>query len=109
MAIDVDYGEVMHKFYAGRQYGVRGPAYEDITWLEDVPKPSKAELEALWEQIKDAVELRRIHEARSAPGVYPHKDEMVVALWEKLIEGRPEKADALQAKRLEVKSQFPLP
>ena len=50
---EIDYGAVMHKFYAGRQYGVRGPAYEDITWLENEPKPTKEHLANLWEDIKD--------------------------------------------------------
>lgn len=109
MADNVDYGEVMHKFYAGRQYGVRGPNYEDITWLEDVAKPTREELEALWVQIKDEVALKKIHQQRSAPGVYPHKDDMLVALWEKIIEGRHDKADALQELRLAVKAQYPLP
>ena len=109
MADNVDYGEVMHKFYAGRQYGVRGPNYEDITWLEDVPKPTREELDALWEQIKDDVALKRVHDQRSAPGVYPHKDDMIIALWEQIIENRPDKAAALQAIREQVKAQFPLP
>ena len=30
MSSEIDFGEVMHRFYAGRQYGVRGPNYEDI-------------------------------------------------------------------------------
>ena len=109
MSNNVDYGEVMHKFYAGRQYGVRGPNYEDITWLEDVAKPTRAELETLWEQIKHDVARKRIHDARSSPGVYPQRDAMIVALWEKIMEGRPEAADELQAIRVAVKQQLPLP
>jgi hypothetical protein len=31
---EIDFGEVMHRFYAGRQYGVRGPEYDDISWME---------------------------------------------------------------------------
>lgn len=106
----VDYGEVMHKFYAGRQYGVRGPNYEDITWLEtEAPKPSKEELAALWEEIKDAVNLRKVQQMRSLPGNYPHKDDMLIALWEMLVENRPEKVQELQARREEIKAQFPKP
>jgi hypothetical protein len=105
----VDYGEVMHKFYAGRQYGVRGPNYEDITWLEETPIPTRGELEALWEDIKESVAIKRVHQARSIPGNYPHKDEMVVALWEMIVENRPEAAQALQARREAIKLQFPKP
>lgn len=106
---DIDFGEVMHKFYAGRQYGVRGPNYEDITWLESEPMPSREELLAKWETIKDAVAVRKIAEARSTPGNYPSKDEMIVALWEMVVEGRPASAEALQLRRAEIKSLFPKP
>lgn len=34
-------------------------------------------------------------------------DNMIVALWEKVIENRPESADALQAKRVAVKAKIP--
>lgn len=107
--MDIDYGEVMHKFYAGRQYGVRGPAYDDITWLEEGPKPSAEELAVLWEQIKEDVTLRKVHQKRSTPGNYPSRDEMIVALWEMVVENRPETAQALQARRTEIKNLFPKP
>jgi len=106
---DVDFGEVMHKFYAGRQYGVRGPNYEDITWLESEPKPSREDLIAKWETIKDEVVLRRVAQARATPGNYPSRDDMIVALWEMVVENRPETAQALQARREEIKTQFPKP
>lgn len=106
---DVDFGEVMHRFYAGRQYGVRGPNYEDITWLESEAMPTREELLAKWETIKEEVALRRVAQARSTPGQYPSKDEMIVALWEMVVEGRPETAQALQARRQEIKSKFPKP
>jgi len=36
-------------------------------------------------------------------------DAMVVAIWERIIEGRPENSDALQVKRLAVKARIPKP
>ena len=109
MADTIDFGEVMHKFYAGRQYGVRGPAYEDITWLEPVPMPSREELAAKWEEIKDEVAARRVAQARSTPGNYPSREDMIIALWEMVVENRPEYAQELQARREEIKAQFPKP
>jgi hypothetical protein len=104
----IDFGEVMHRFYAGRQYGVRGPAYDDITWMETEPKPSKEELADKWETIKDDVNLKKIQRQRSTPGEYPAKDEILVALWEMVVENRPEKAQALQARREEIKAKYPI-
>jgi hypothetical protein len=105
----VDFGEVMHRFYAGRQYGVRGPNYEDITWLESVPMPTREELAEKWETIKDEVALRKVAIQRSIPGNYPSKDELIVALWEMVVEGRPDFAQTLQARREDIKAQFPKP
>lgn len=106
---DIDFGEVMHKFYAGRLYGVKGPNYEDITWLESDPIPTREELAEKWEQIKEEVALRKVAQARSTPGNYPSKDDMIVALWEMVVENRPEMAQRLQARREEIKEQFPKP
>jgi hypothetical protein len=106
---DVDFGEVMHRFYAGRQYGVRGPNYEDITWLEDTPKPSRIELMALWEEIKEEVAIRKVAMQRSMPGNYPSKDELIIALWEMVVENRPDLAQSLQARREEIKEKYPKP
>lgn len=107
---EVDYGEVMHKFYAGRLYGARGPNYEDITWLDPAePKPTKAHLASLWEEIKDEVALRRVAQLRATPGQYPSKDEMIVALWEMVVENRPDFAQQLQARRTEIKAKYPKP
>jgi len=38
---------------------------------------------------------------------YPSTDELIIALWEKVIEGRPESATILQAKREAVKIKYP--
>lgn len=105
----VDFGEVMHRFYAGRQYGVRGPNYDDISWFEDSPKPSREELTELWQEIKESVTVEKVYRQRTLPGRYPSREDMIVALWEKVIEGKSEFADELQAKRLEIKKQFPKP
>lgn len=40
---------------------------------------------------------------------YPKTDELIVALWEQVIEGRPESAAILQAERESVKLKFPKP
>lgn len=40
---------------------------------------------------------------------YPTPHEMTVALWESVVEGRPEAKDLLQAKRIVVKEKYPKP
>ena len=108
MSNEIDFGEVMHRFYAGRQYGVRGPNYEDISWMEPgESQPSRELLAAKWEEIKEEIRLMKIAQKRSTPGEYPGKDEILVALWEMVVENRPEKAQALQARREEIKAKYP--
>jgi hypothetical protein len=107
---DIDYGEVIHHFYAGRQYGVVGPNYEDINWFDtELEKPSQAELAEKWETIKEKVTLQRIYEQRQTPGEYPARDELIVALWKKVMEGNDDLAAELQAKREETKAKYPKP
>lgn len=76
----------------------------------DFARPLSAEEAALAEQIRAAhnpapttTELRRREYERL--GISAH--ELIVALWEKVIEGRPEAAEALQARRLAVKELIP--
>ena len=38
---------------------------------------------------------------------YPLKEDMIVALWEAVVESRPDAKDALETKRQEVKKKFP--
>lgn len=40
---------------------------------------------------------------------YPSHQDMIVALWEKVIENRPQVADELQVKREEIKKKYPKP
>lgn len=53
----------------------------------------------------EADEASRVDRLRKPE--YPSTDELVVALWEKVIENRPEAAVALQAKREAVKAKYP--
>lgn len=38
---------------------------------------------------------------------YPSTDELIIALWEQVVEGRPESAAILQAKREKIKLSYP--
>ncbi len=40
---------------------------------------------------------------------YPNTNDLIVALWEKVIEGRSESADALEVKRQQIKTEHPKP
>jgi hypothetical protein len=44
-----DYALILAKNYVGKQWTLAGDFYEGLTWLDESPKPTQAELEALWE------------------------------------------------------------
>jgi hypothetical protein len=45
----IDYTLILTKKYAGSEWTLNGDDYEGLTWLSDTPKPTQAELDALWE------------------------------------------------------------
>jgi len=47
--------------------------------------------------------------ARNRRSKFPNEHDLLIALWEKVIEGRSESADALEVKRQEVKTAHPKP
>ena len=57
------------------------------------------EAEYLKSQLPTYEDLRRAE--------YPKTDELIVALWEQVVEGRPESAVILQAKREKIKLSYP--
>lgn len=50
----IDYSLILVTNYAGKQWSV-GETYDSFEWFDKSPKPSKAELDALWESTQAAV------------------------------------------------------
>ena len=51
----IDYAQILSANYAGKQWSLDGESYDGLTWLSDTPKPTQAELDALWESTQAAV------------------------------------------------------
>ena len=76
-------------------------AEKDMEWLSDQPRPSEEEIsaaQASW----DAKEYARNREAE-----YPSLDELIVALWEGVVEERMASVTKLEIKRQAVKAKYP--
>ena len=97
----------VQKIYPGWQGVVWGNSYEGIKphELETRPIPTLEELEKAWASMQDEIALEEILRKRKAE--YPTTDELVVALWESIVEGRNEALASLQEKRLAVKKKYP--
>lgn len=51
----IDYSTILRRRYAGREWTLNGDNYEGLTWLSDTPKPSKKELDDLYEEVKSEI------------------------------------------------------
>ena len=47
----IDYGLILITNYPGSQWTLNGNDYDGLTWLDDTPKPTQAELDAAWPQV----------------------------------------------------------
>jgi hypothetical protein len=45
----IDYANILTVNYPNAQWSLNGDFYDGLTWLSDTPKPTQAELDALWE------------------------------------------------------------
>jgi hypothetical protein len=50
----IDYTLILRKRYAA-EWTLNGDNYENLVWLSDSPKPTKEELDALWQSVLDQV------------------------------------------------------
>ena len=51
----IDYTQILILHYSDKQWTLNGDSYEGLDWLDVSPKPTQAELDALWESTKVAV------------------------------------------------------
>lgn len=50
----IDYSQILSVNYPNSQWSLNGDSYEGLTWLSDTPKPTQAELDALWNSTETA-------------------------------------------------------
>lgn len=55
----IDYSKIMEIHYSGKRYQWVGDTYEGFEWYEDEPKPTKDELDSLWESTQTAIAQRQ--------------------------------------------------
>ena len=74
-------------------------------WLSSSDRPTTTDIEAahaVWQAEYDAQEY-----ARNRKAEYPSVDELVVALWEGVVEERMAAVTQLEAQRQEIKAKYP--
>ena len=87
----------------GLQDDGAGPYIKE--WKSESPQPTEAEIEiahAEWQAEHDAQEY-----ARNRVAEYPPLNDLIVALWENVVEERAASVIELEAKRQDVKTKYP--
>jgi beta-xylosidase len=64
----MDYTLILHHNYPDAEWSLNNNDYEQLNWLSDLPKPTKEELDNLWESTLAKIESEKLEklEAKSA-------------------------------------------
>jgi hypothetical protein len=62
----MDIVTILNWKYAGTEWSLNGDDYAGLTWLDESPKPTEAELEALWPTVQYEVAYEQVEQARQA-------------------------------------------
>ena len=83
------------------------PPHQIIEWNGTDPQPTQQELESAWSEIEAHRLANEYKDLRQAE--YPSLDDLIVALWEGVVEERMASVTALEALRQAVKTKYPKP
>ncbi len=59
-----DYPAILLSKYPNATWTLNGDDYDGLTWLSDTPKPTQAELDALWPQVQYENQCAAVEAAR---------------------------------------------
>ena len=68
----IDYTLILSKNYVGKKWILNGDSYDGLNWLDELPKPTKEELDSQWSVIQtnmaaNAYKAQRASEYPSIP------------------------------------------
>ena len=52
----IDYATILSRKYKDAEWTLNGDDYAGLTWVSDSAKPTKAALDALWDEVKIEIE-----------------------------------------------------
>jgi len=61
----MDISLILSAKYVGAEWALNGDDYSGLTWLSDSPKPTEAELEALWPAVQYETAYAQVEQARA--------------------------------------------
>ena len=60
----IDYALILATNYVGAQWTLEGDTYAGLTWLDQTPKPTQAELDAQWPQVNYHNQVAQVEATR---------------------------------------------
>jgi hypothetical protein len=99
----MDISLILQKKYLGSQWSMKGNDYSTLDWLDSSPKPTEAELEALWPTV-DAEQAHFLVEVARA-GAYRETSDPIFFQWQRGDATEAEWLSAVEA----VKTAHPYP
>lgn len=79
--MNVDYPAVLVAKYPGTQWTMNGDEYDGLNWLDASPKPTQAELDALWPQVQYDNQVAAVEQARLI--AYEQQSDPVFFKWQR--------------------------
>jgi hypothetical protein len=98
-----DYSAVLVATRPNAQWTLDGDDYSGLTWLDETPKPTQAELDAAWPQVQYQRAYTQVEQARHA--AYITDADPVFFQWQRGTASEQDWLDAVQA----VKDAHPYP
>ena len=97
---------LIHKF---KEYDFScGETVDSLVWLNDKrPKPTEIEIQQAIDEY--VIYKQSILYLEKREKEYPKLQELIMALWEKVVENNSGSADTLQALRISIKEKYPSP
>jgi hypothetical protein len=62
----MDIANILSRKFQGSEWTLLGEDYAGLTWLDESPKPTEAELQALWPEVQYEVAYTQVEQARAS-------------------------------------------
>lgn len=77
----IDYALILGTKYKGTLWALNGETYDGLEWFDSTPKPTQAELDALWPQVQYENQCALVEQARLV--AYEQQSDPVFFKWQR--------------------------
>lgn len=104
----MDIAQILSRKYAGTSWALDGNDYANLEWFDESPKPSEAELLALWPTVEYEIAVEDIERKRQIQFSLPVSEGGSDGLYFRAERGKGTKAEWV-ARVAEIEGMFPYP